>query len=257
MEVVRSVGLIRDLEGSPAEQVARDLELFDRVAAGFAPDTVRVWRTAPCIVVPRRDALSPTFDVAAAACAALGWPVVIRESGGSAFPIGPATVQVSVVRSTGPGRAPSAGALYRQLCEPIVSALLESGVPATVESTPGSMCDGTHNICVDGRKLAGTAQRQRRLPDGSTLVLLNAALAVGGPWEPAVAAVQRFCRLLGRPDQYDSACHTYLMECMPDAIGGELAAWSDWALRWLEDVFVRSHNREAGGHDRGTTEAAC
>ncbi len=231
-----------DATGSPAERVARDFELFEALAADSISNTVRIWQAERCIVVPRQDARLATFQTAAAASDAAGWPVVVRETGGTAFPIGPETLQVSIVLQFAPGTVPSAQAVYRQLCAPVITALLERGVHATLGATPGSMCDGAYNLCIDDRKLAGTAQRQRRLPNGRTVVLAHAAVSVGGYTRSIVTAVETYYAALGRPQHFADGRHTCLMECLAGRDTRTLEWWGAWAASWLGSAYER-HRR--------------
>ena len=180
----------------------------------------------------------------AEASAAAGWPVVVRDSGGTAFPIGPMTVQISVVRALIAERPPSVGALYRNLCEPIMAMLLVHGVRTTLESVEGSMCDGAYNLCVGGRKIAGTAQRQRRLPGDRVAVLAHAALSIGGAARPLVAAVEAYYAALGRRESFLDGRHTSLMECLPGPVTGTLESWSDLAVSGLAQAYRRSQDRK-------------
>ncbi|MCB1385934.1 MAG: hypothetical protein KDJ80_08325 [Nitratireductor sp.] len=65
-------------------------------------------------------------------------------------------------------------------------------VTAHSAACPGSFCDGAWNVVVEGRKLAGTAQRWRATPAGR-VVLIHAAILIGTPdaalW-PVLGALQ-------------------------------------------------------------------
>lgn len=140
-----------------------------------------LWRTGPCIVAPRTIMNRPAFARAAAASAARGWPVHIRDTGGGAVAQGPGVVNLSMTFPIGAGSPDRIGASYRVLCAPVMAMLRRQGVEGAYRAIPGTMCDGAYNIVVGGRKLAGTAQRWRSLgrdQPGAHAVLAHLALFV-------------------------------------------------------------------------------
>lgn len=225
--------------GPPAAQVARDMELLDLVADGRVGPLVRLWRSAAGIVVPRRETSEPGFAGAAAACAARGWPVVLRGTGGTAFPIGPGTVQVSQFRVLEAHAHERLEESYQRLCDPLIAALGDVGLEARLGAALGSLCDGTHNICVLGRKLAGTAQRRRMRAKGGWVVLTHAAISIAGTVRPAMRAIEEYYGDLGHSARFDPGQHVALEDCLSMGLDNNEEARSSWALRWLEAAYRR------------------
>lgn len=96
------------------------------------------------------------------------------------MPQGPETLNVSMVTETHPGFSFDDG--YRLIGNAVADALLEFGIVASMGAVDGSFCDGTWNVIVDGRKLAGTAQRWRPRETGN-LALIHAAILLRPlPW---------------------------------------------------------------------------
>jgi lipoate-protein ligase A len=222
------------------EAMQEEAELFARMARWARPE-VRIWHSQERhLVVPRRECADPRFRKAQESVEAFGWSVIVRNTGGTAYPIGPETVQISLVsRITDAALLPFASA-YAELCDPILEALHAYGIPVHIGSVQNSLCDGTHNLCAGGLKFAGTSQRRRQLHDGAHTVLINASLAVGNLWVRAAEVATEYYRQLYRPMPVDSASHTSLIECfgcMPD-IG--LDAWCRWAMELLVTAFSGS-----------------
>ena len=185
----------------PEERVARDAALLEAVRSGAAPATARVWENARCLVVARSDQRLPRFAAAATALAAAGWPVVVRESGGSAVPQGPGILSLSLAFRPAPDARCSIESIYDALCGPLESALARLGVASTRGEVPSAFCDGRYDVAVLGRKIAGTAQRWRAGPAGPSpergAVLAHALLLVDVERAEATDAVNRFYAAAG------------------------------------------------------------
>ncbi len=99
---------------------------------------------------------------------------------------------------------------------------------------PVSFCDGRYNVTLDGRKLAGTAQRWRRNGAGRPVVLAHAALLVGAEREEMVEVVNTFTRrCASAPD------------CQADSHLGLSERWSDFRMAdslELERRFVAARS---------------
>ncbi len=175
------------------EGLRHELALLDAVVDGTLRFEVSTWRAPHALVVPRSTARLERFAEAARASADEGWPVFVRESGGGVVPLSPGVLTVAIV-SNAP--AVQIEAAYRALCEPLVQTLAELGVRAELGWVPGAFCDGAYNVVVNGKKLAGTAQRWRRMRTGDErrgdAVLAHAMLLVDDDLLELVGAVDRF-----------------------------------------------------------------
>jgi len=191
-----------------AEGLAAEMAMLGAVAAGQAPASAFLWSArAPGLVLPERLTRSDRFAAAAGDCAAAGWPVTARRTGGGITPQGPGVLNVALAFQVAPCKARTIRQSYDAICTPLTQALGALGIAATPAPVSGSFCDGDFNLAVAGRKIAGTAQRWR----GQTclahaLILTDIALA------PAVAAVQRLSDGLGHPDRFDPATHCRLAD---------------------------------------------
>ena len=119
----------------------------------------------------------PDFEAAASRLAGMGWPVLVRRSGGGAFPIGPGTVQIAMIARY-PDRGISMDGVYDRLGFLIGSALAEFGIAARVGDTRGAFCDGRHDLVVADRKIAGLAQHWRPCGGGERCVTAAASVLV-------------------------------------------------------------------------------
>jgi octanoyl-[GcvH]:protein N-octanoyltransferase len=203
---------------SAQQRVARDAVLLEAVRRGEAPPTARVWENERCLVAARSDRRLPRFDAAAEALGAAGWPVVVRESGGSAVPQGPGILCLSLVFRPEKSAPCTIESSYDALCRPLEAALADLGVACARSEVHGAFCDGRYDLAVLGRKIAGTAQRWRAGPGGPApgrgALLAHAVLLVDADLGEASAAVNRFYETAGGERRCRAAASISLREAL-------------------------------------------
>lgn len=175
-----------------------------------------------------------------------GWDVVIRNTGGTAVPQGPGVVHISYLFPRD-RRPVTTDAYYRILTQPLIAWLETIGLEAYTGALPGSFCDGTYNVLVNGQKLVGTAQAWRGGLAGMAsqrpgYVLAHACLVVDVDIQQALAQINRFYQLSGNPYRVDAQTFTTLRTLAPDEFKGMTAAeaatalahkWVSWYSRWV------------------------
>ena len=227
------------LRADPAAQVAQDPALGETVAAPLdAPRTpaplFRVWTNRRCLVVTKREKRLDRFAAAADASARRGWPVVLRDSGGTAVPHTPDTLLLTLILPRRAAPEPGADVVYQWLCAPVIEALATLQGEATYGSVPRSFCDGRYNLVVQGRKLAGTSQRWRGGLPGHPVrpgfVLAHLALYVAGNMSAATGAVNDFLEDAGRAQSFDPAAMTTVRDAVPVLADDALARVRDALL---------------------------
>lgn len=202
----------------PAEGLSREMALLSAVANGSMSAGFLIWRCQQSLVVPRSVARKPQFAFAASRMEADGWPVQLRDTGGDLTPQSPGLINVALAFSR--QRAP--GAIrdsYQTLCRPLIDYLRACGIAAHCASVDGAFCDGDYNLVVDGRKLAGTAQRWRRMSNGGAdefAVLAHVVLLCDEPMERLCQAGNRFYQRCALPSHIDDSCHITLAELLPE-----------------------------------------
>lgn len=208
--------LIEPACADPTDAVARDHALMTRMAD--APDPaplLRLWVNARAVVVGRKLTRLPNYDHACTTGADAGWPVVERDSGGTAVAHYAGVVNITLIRAES-GTARSLEAGYTALCAPIIAALARQGISATTGSVPGAYCDGDYNIVSGGRKLAGTAQRWKKHRAGTGQILLAHASLNIADSATGVNAVNRFYAQAGGADVFNAGAHTDCVAENPD-----------------------------------------
>jgi lipoate-protein ligase A len=215
-----------DSAGAADAAVARDAALLEAVRSGAEPATARVWACARCLIVARADRRLPRFPEAAAALGASGWPVVVRESGGGAAPLGPGILSVSLAFRPPAGAPCTLESTFDALCLPVEDALAALGLRTERGEVRGAFCAGRYDLAVGGRKLAGTAQRWRAGPGGPEpgrgAVLAQALLLVDPDRAEVHAALNRFYAEAGGALRADPAASVTLREALA-AAGAPLA----------------------------------
>ncbi|KHK90220.1 lipoyl protein ligase domain-containing protein [Novosphingobium malaysiense] len=202
-------------------KVADEERLLTRLLAnGQETEAVRVWNDRRQLVTSRRLAKRSGFDQAAAAMAALGWPVAVRPSGGTTVVHRPGVINISVIHVS--RSLPDHRQGFDRLCEIMVEAARPMGIELSVGRLANAYCEGSHDIGWQCRKVAGTSALYRH-KSGFHGCLYHASLVLYGNCAADVDAISRFERWLGLPAQYQAADHASLFDaysqlgdCRPD-----------------------------------------
>lgn len=220
-EVVPASREARDSEPeAPEGPIQRDLALAWKVARAPSPRSpvFRLWRNRPCLVTTRREARLPHFQAAALASEARGWPVFVRDSGGTTIPHLDGSLHLSLILPRQEGLEPGTDEVYTFLCEPVREALAGVGVPADYGVVANSFCDGRFNLVAQGRKVAGTSQRWKGgipgHPVGEGFILAHMTLFVEGDLAGATREVNRFLVEAGGEGEFDPRAVVTVAELM-------------------------------------------
>jgi len=191
-------------------------DLLASVCAGEADYGLLFWRPNDhALVMPRRLNRLDGFTEASETLADLGWPILLRESGGEPVPQSPATVNIALVYVQPPSdhdrdRIENA---YRRLCQPMLDVLSELGGAASLGEVEGAFCDGRYNVNLDGRKMVGTAQRWRQSQGGKRpVVLAHGAMLLDNERIEMVDAVNRFNQMCDLEQRCRAESHIALHE---------------------------------------------
>lgn len=171
-----------------------------------------LWQAPQCLIVTRKDTRLPHYAAACQQLAAEGWPVHVRDSGGTAVPHGPGILNLSLLlRRT----AADLAHYYRLLGAPLLTLLGEHGLEGNYDFVPGSFCDGQYNLVIEGRKITGTAQRWLAPgQDHGGAVLAQAMLLVAGDVDEGTRMASRFYELAGGELRFAPGTSTTLARCI-------------------------------------------
>lgn len=214
--------MIPALFGSAAEGIAREEALL---LAG--KPAVFVWRALEnAVVVPGSWARASGFEAVSGAAAALGWPLLLRSSGGGAVPQGPCTLNLALILPVEPGT--DLADCFGEICLAVSEALRRFEVTTGTGSIDGSLCDGVWNVTAGGRKLAGTAQRWRPAKGRGATALVHAALMMKRPSDDLWPVLKQVEQSVGSKRSIRPEAHVDLASLLPDgmpasAIPGALA----------------------------------
>lgn len=146
---------------------ATQLDREDRLLTSQGKDNyVFLWRSSSSdLVVSQQDTRLPSFE---ASCQTLlkssGYRVLARRSGGSGFPLTTGMLNISIIKNA-PER-PSIRKEYRWFCNLLSDALTTQGLNIDTHTVDEAYCDGAYNLCLQGKKIAGTSQRWAQGPNG-------------------------------------------------------------------------------------------
>lgn len=202
--------------------------------SGLALETARFKRVendavlwtarARAIVCPAAYRKHPRFAGLGSAAGLQGWPIETRPTGGGAVPQGPGILNLAICHTAPAGFTIDEG--YALITSVLADGLSEFGAELRTGDTPRSFCDGAWNLTIDGRKVAGTAQRWRPLAGGRIRILAHALLLVDGDITAATQAVAQLNQNLNLPPVHPEA-HVTLREIHdadldPEAIASRL-----------------------------------
>jgi octanoyl-[GcvH]:protein N-octanoyltransferase len=150
--------------------------LLEEVASGERGPTALMWTSSRYVGVTRPETRLAGFEKAARAATDLGFPVLIRNSGGGAVAANGGSISFSLTFPVGDLRQ----GLYDRYLEGIelvAAALRRVGVDAEGGEVEGEFCPGAHSIRSGGPrgvKHAGLAQRvTRRAARLEALILVS------------------------------------------------------------------------------------
>jgi lipoate-protein ligase A len=205
--------VVADAPAAGEENMRRDIALAEEAArTGAAFLRIYGWRP-PAVSIGRNQRPEEACDLSA--CAALGWDVVRRPTGGRA--VLHAADEVTYCMALPAAAAPPGVlAAYAWLAQGLLAAYRLLGLPAALaegrhlEERSGACFDAAaaHEVLVEGRKVAGSAQVRRGgylLQHGALPVTFDAALHVRLLGLPAAAAPLLRRRAAGIADLLDPA----------------------------------------------------
>lgn len=245
-----SVLRVEDLE-HPQDNINLDAALGQEVAAGKRLPLVRVWRSARVfgIGVSRKDVASEAGASARQTLMDQGCSVIVRQTGGTAVPQGDGVVHLSLLFPRLAERT-TTDDYYRLLCDPLLEWLHSYGLQAYTGALPGSYCDGSYNVLVDGKKLIGTAQAWRGGLAGVSsshpgYILAHACITLDVDWPEAGFWMNRFYELSQDSYRVDETTSVSLSTLTPERWDGlDREAVSEQGARELQDFLAHYYARQ-------------
>ncbi|MGL6488797.1 lipoyl protein ligase domain-containing protein [Aeromonas hydrophila] len=194
------------------DQILAEEQRWLRECAHDRQPRAHLWQAPQCLIVTRKDTRLPRYQAACEQLAAEGWPVHVRDSGGTAVPHGAGILNLSLML---PRTTTDLAHYYRLLGAPLLALLGEYGLAGSYDFVPGSFCDGQYNLVIGGRKVTGTAQRWLAPgQDHQGAVLAQAMLLVAGNVDQGTRMASRFYELAGGELRFLPATSTTLAQAI-------------------------------------------
>jgi len=171
--------LMPDRFGDSATAYGYVRAIFDQVARGTRPATVSITPSTRHVGVTRRDTFRPGFEDAVRAAGEMGYPVLVRSSGGGATAADGGTFGFSIIRPSDETESRRGiRERYDEAAALVLGAFSRLGVMAEVGEVRDEFCPGDHSIRVgdgeSGMKVVGIAQRiTRRATSVGGIVLVE------------------------------------------------------------------------------------
>ncbi|MGL5214373.1 MAG: lipoyl protein ligase domain-containing protein [Aeromonas hydrophila] len=210
------------------DQILVEEQRWLRECAHDRQPRAHLWQAPQCLIVTRKDTRLPRYQAACEQLAAEGWPVHVRDSGGTAVPHGAGILNLSLML---PRTSTDLAHYYRLLGAPLLALLGEYGLEGSYDFVPGSFCDGQYNLVIGGRKVTGTAQRWLAPgQDHHGAVLAQAMLLVAGNVDEGTRMASRFYELAGGELRFLPATSTTIAQAI---------AWQESEDELVERVRTR------------------
>lgn len=205
----------------PQSMIDRDYELLGELANNVSDPITRIWTNRQCLVVGRQVSRWQGYDAACGKMTQEGWPVIRRATGGTIVPHYEGVLNVSLLYPV-MGNRKSYVEQYLALCTPIIAVLKEMGIKADIGPVTGAYCNGEFNVAIDGKKVAGTAQRWKKIIDPSwpnaNVVLVHACINIAD-YMVGVNAVNNFIGEMltsKKRSQISATAHTDIETASPN-----------------------------------------
>lgn len=175
-----------------------------------------VWWLEQCLVMPSKFGNIPNFAGIREEGIAMGWPFFLRNTGGDLMPQHPGFFNFSCAFRMSFLEKRSFSEAYQFLCMPLLDWIANRfSADPTLGSTSNSICNGDFNINVNGKKVAGTAQRWKVIEvpgaEKDVVVLGHAVVFACGPVELCVNIVNWFRDRTGTEGAVTAASHATLL----------------------------------------------
>ena len=209
--------LVTEPFDDPEDGFGLQQALLEEVAARERGPTALMWTSSRYVGATRQESRLPGFAAATEAASGLGFPVLVRNSGGGAVAANRGSLSFSLTHPVGDLRH----GLYERYAEGlelIASALRRVGVEAEGGEVEGEFCPGAYSVRSGGPwgvKHAGLAQRvTRRAARLEALVLVSQT-------DELEAVLERVYGLLGLPFRPES------IGDLPEDVAGVIKALSE------------------------------
>ena len=220
--------------------------ILDEVAAGTRGPTTLMWTSSPYVAATRPETRLPGFAAASELAQGLGFPVLVRNSGGGAVAANEGALSFSITTPVEDLRH----GLYERYSEGvglISTALRRLNVPAEGGVVAGEFCPGDYSVRSggpNGVKHAGLAQRvTRRAARLEALILVQNTL-------PLRRVLTGFLGALNLPFRAESVADLpATVEQMVEALSAEVTARYSATAGQLEETTM-AHAREQRGRWR-------
>src|ERR671916_2121891 len=227
--------------------------IFDQVASGTRPATVSITPSTRHVGVTRRDTFRPGFSEAIGAAGELGYPVLVRSSGGGATAADGGTFGFSIIRpadETESGRG--IRERYDEAASFVLGAFSRLGVLAEVGEVRDEFCPGDHSIRVGswegGMKVVGIAQRvTRRATSVGGIVLVEGEEELARVLERVYGAMRLPFRKESVGSLHAAGCEAGVDEVI-EAFAAEAALRYDAAPVPLDERTIGLARADGGAH---------
>lgn len=195
-------------------------DAFIKEAGEKKQPIMHFWTTAPQIILGMLDTKLPFLNDALSLFSSYGYPYMVRNSGGLAVVSDEGVLNFSLFFPEGDTRL-SIDEGYERMHSVLNQAFSSYGKPINAYEISDSYCPGEFDLSIDGKKIAGIAQR--RLKGGIAIMIY---LSVHGNQQKRAQMIREFYDL-GLKDAdtkwHFPTVHPEVMTTLEEALGESLS----------------------------------
>lgn len=201
------------------------------------------WTTRPYVILGMMDTKLPFLKDALRIFSSYGYPYLVRNSGGLAVVSDEGVLNFSLIFPEGDDRLPINEG-YERMHRIIQTAFKDFDAHIDAYEIPDSYCPGDFDLSIDGKKIAGIAQR--RLKGGLAIMIY---LSVSGDQQKRAEMIRTFydIGLKEKETKWDfPAVHPDVMTTLEEALSHPFTV--DDVKDRLTSVFTDTSVELADGH---------
>jgi lipoate-protein ligase A len=113
------------IHSTPEKALQYEASLVARLSDPAISNTLAFWTTDQCLVAPVSLTKRKGYAQACARLHEIGWPVVVRKTGGGITPQGHGILNVALAYALDPIESPTINGVYEMFCSPLIKLLTQ------------------------------------------------------------------------------------------------------------------------------------
>ncbi|PAJ73580.1 lipoate--protein ligase [Pseudoalteromonas sp. NBT06-2] len=190
----------------------KEAELLIQIQNGQLDQCLMLWQAKnPTLVLPAGNKWPESYKLTNA-LAKQNWQLLSRKTGGAPVPQCPGVINLSHIYVWPDDKPYSITQAYQDLCDILNVFFADFGLKSKAHATKFSYCDGDYNLNINGRKIAGTAQRVILKKGGGKVVLAQAFILIDALLDELIKPVNLCYEICEKTERVQAQVHSCLFD---------------------------------------------